>query len=250
MTPGSRDENFTKVAVSGAPFRAEERRTPGASSVRSFSLQNPNKPNAMNDTTPLNCELLSADARGRKHIPVAVFAVIVIHVVLFLVLLIAAGCRSSARVKRTTPTAPAAAAEQRDMTRPPIPDPIAMQQAQPVVPVAEAAVVATEPQVEAEPAQQAVAQPERRVTQKVSAARPTVLKTSAKANVKAATKETQKIYVVKSGDTLGEIAKRFGTTIQAVRTANRMKNDMIHPGQKLVVAPENARTAPLQVASR
>ena len=246
MTPGSSEENFTKVAVSGAPFRAEERRTPGTSSVRSFSLQNPNKPSPMNETTPLNCELLSADARGRKHIPVAVFAVIVIHVVLFLVLLIAAGCRSSARVKRNTPAAPAAAVEQRDMTRPPIPDPIAMQQTQPVVPAAEAAVVATEPQVEAEPPQQAVAQPERRVTQKSSAPRPAVLK----ASVKSATKDSKKIYVVKSGDTLGEIAKRFGTTIQAVRTANKMKNDMIHPGQKLVVAPENARTAPLQVASR
>ena len=250
MTPGSREENFTKVAVSGAPFRAEERRAPETSAVRSFSLLNPNKPSPMNETTPLNCELLSADARGRKHIPVAVFAVIVIHVVLFLVLLIAAGCRSSARVKRNAPVAPAASVEQRDMSRPPIPDPIAMQQAQPVVPVAEAAVVATEPQVEAEPAQEAVAQPERRVTQKVSAPRPTVLKTSTKASVKPATKQSQKTYVVRSGDTLGEIAKRFGTTIQAVRTANKMKNDMIHPGQKLVLAPENARTAPLQVASR
>jgi LysM repeat protein len=245
MTPGSRDEDFTKVAVSGAPFRAEERRTPGASSVRSFSLQNPNKPNAMNDTTPLNCELLSADARGRKHIPVAVFAVIVIHVVLFLVLLIAAGCRSSARVKRTTPTAPAAA-EQRDMTRPPIPDPIAMQQAQPTAPSVEAAVVATEPQVEAEPAQTAVSQPARRVTQKTSTTRPTVAKTS----VRSPAKDAQKTYVVKIGDTLEKIAKRHGTSIQAVRTANKMKTDTIHPGQKLVVAPENARTAPLQVAIR
>jgi LysM repeat protein len=246
MTPGSREENFTKVAVSGAPFHAEERRAPEKSSVRSFSLQNPNKPSAMNDTTPLNCELLSADARGRKHIPVAVFAVIVIHVVLFLVLLIAAGCRSSARVKRNSPVAPAASVEQRDMTRPPVPDPIAMQQARPVVPPAEAAVVATEPQVEPEPAQTAVSQPARRVTQKTSTPRPTAVKTS----VKAPAKDAQKTYVVKIGDTLEKIAKRHGTSIQAVRTANKMKTDTIHPGQKLVVAPENARTAPLQVASR
>jgi LysM repeat protein len=244
VTLGTREENFSKVAVSGAPFHAEERRAPEKSSVRSFSLQNPIKPSAMNDTTPLNCELLSADARGRKHIPVAVFAVIVIHVVLFLVLLIAAGCRSSARVKRTTPAAPAAA-EQRDMTRPPIPDPIAMQQTQPAVTSAEA-VVATEPQVENEPQRQAVSQPLRRVTQKNSTQRPT----AAKAVIKFPSKDAQKTYVVKIGDTLEKIAKRNGTTIQAVRTANKMKTDMIHPGQKLVVAPENARPAPLQVAIR
>jgi len=202
----------------------------------------------MNETTPLNSELLSADARGRKHIPVAVFAVIVIHVVLFLVLLIAAGCRSSARVKRPTPAAPAAA-EQRDMTRPPIPDPIAMQEAQPAVLPVEAAVVATEPQVDAETPEPSAAQPIRRVTQAPPASsttRPAAVKTSAKVPAK----ESKRTYVVKSGDTLEKIAKRFGTTIQAVRTVNKMKSDTIHPGQKLLLAAENARTAPFQVASR
>src|SRR5688572_6122784 len=62
----------------------------------------------MNQSTELNSELLSADARGRKHIPVAVFAVIAIHIFLFVVLLIAAGCRSSARAKAKVP-APAPA---------------------------------------------------------------------------------------------------------------------------------------------
>src|SRR5688572_28383161 len=56
----------------------------------------------MNETTNLNSELLSADARGRKHIPLAVFAVILIHIVLFLVLLIAAGCRAKARAIRSS----------------------------------------------------------------------------------------------------------------------------------------------------
>ena len=71
----------------------------------------------MNETT-LNSELLSADARGRKQIPVAVFAVIMIHVVLFVVLLIAAGCRSTARVKRNATPAPEAAADATAPIRP------------------------------------------------------------------------------------------------------------------------------------
>src|SRR5262245_64511886 len=60
----------------------------------------------MSETTNLNTELLSADARGRKHIPFAVFAVILIHIVLFLVLLVAAGCRAKARAKRNLHSAP------------------------------------------------------------------------------------------------------------------------------------------------
>src|SRR5687768_11311132 len=152
--------------------------TGGASSLQltphSATLSQIENPKPMNETTQLNTELLSADARGRKHIPVAVFAVIIIHVALFLVLLIAAGCRSSARVKSTTP-APAAA-EQRDMTQPPIADPIALQPAQPIVTPSEVAVVATEPQVDAEPLPQPAPQPQRRVTQQSPAPKPVAVK--------------------------------------------------------------------------
>jgi hypothetical protein len=79
------------------------------------TLTNQAKP--MNETTQLNSELLSADARGRKHIPVAVFAVIVIHIVLFMVLLIAAGCRSTARAKQSITPAPDSV-EQQPSARP------------------------------------------------------------------------------------------------------------------------------------
>ena len=50
----------------------------------------------------------------------------------------------------------------------------------------------------------------------------------------------QQYYIVKSGDTLEKIAKLHGTSIQAVRTANKMKKDMIFPGQKLQLHPVNA----------
>jgi len=45
----------------------------------------------------------------------------------------------------------------------------------------------------------------------------------------------EKTYVVKSGDSLGALAQRFNTTIDAIRKANNLKDNVIHPGQKLVL---------------
>ncbi len=47
------------------------------------------------------------------------------------------------------------------------------------------------------------------------------------------------IYVVKSGDTVPRIAKAHGTTAQALRTANSLKNDRLVVGMKLKL-PEKA----------
>jgi membrane-bound lytic murein transglycosylase D len=38
---------------------------------------------------------------------------------------------------------------------------------------------------------------------------------------------------VRSGDTLTDIAKRHGVTVQALRKANRITGSHIQPGQKL-----------------
>ncbi len=45
------------------------------------------------------------------------------------------------------------------------------------------------------------------------------------------------VYVVKSGDTLYAIAKRFGTTVAAIQALNPSIKDpaMIHPGQKIKI---------------
>jgi len=40
-------------------------------------------------------------------------------------------------------------------------------------------------------------------------------------------------YVVKSGDTLGRIAKAHHTTVRALKAANHLKNDRIVVGEKL-----------------
>jgi lysophospholipase L1-like esterase len=44
-----------------------------------------------------------------------------------------------------------------------------------------------------------------------------------------------KTYVVKSGDTLSEIARKFNVTVSKLKTANGLRNDLIRPGQKLKI---------------
>ncbi|MBR1644255.1 MAG: LysM peptidoglycan-binding domain-containing protein [Bacteroidales bacterium] len=47
----------------------------------------------------------------------------------------------------------------------------------------------------------------------------------------------QVTHTVKKGDTLSSIARRYGTTVDALRKKNKLKNDNIQIGQKLVVKP-------------
>jgi LysM repeat protein len=51
------------------------------------------------------------------------------------------------------------------------------------------------------------------------------------------------VYTVKSGDVLGTIAKKFGTTVAKLREANQLKTDQIKVGQKLKV-PAGGPKAP------
>lgn len=45
-----------------------------------------------------------------------------------------------------------------------------------------------------------------------------------------------KIYVVKKGDTIYKIAKRYGTTMEAIIAANNLRNpNLIYPGQILLI---------------
>lgn len=55
----------------------------------------------------------------------------------------------------------------------------------------------------------------------------------------AAAGEAANTYAVVSGDTLGSIARKHGTTATALRTANNLKGDALRIGQKLVI-PGNA----------
>ncbi len=50
-------------------------------------------------------------------------------------------------------------------------------------------------------------------------------------------------YVVRKGDTLSRIAKRYGTSVQELKKSNRLKSDLIRIGQKLTVPSINAQVA-------
>ena len=42
-------------------------------------------------------------------------------------------------------------------------------------------------------------------------------------------------HIVKKGDTLEAIARRYGVTIDSLRRANKLRNHLIHPAQILVI---------------
>jgi LysM repeat protein len=45
----------------------------------------------------------------------------------------------------------------------------------------------------------------------------------------------QTTHTVERGDTLSVIAQAYRTTVQAIKDANKLQNDQIYPGQKLVI---------------
>jgi LysM repeat protein len=65
------------------------------------------------------------------------------------------------------------------------------------------------------------------------------LSVPAKAAPAASDTDAANTYTVKSGDTLGAIAKKHGSTVSAFRAANNLSGDNLRVGQKLVI-PGNA----------
>jgi LysM repeat protein len=69
---------------------------------------------------------------------------------------------------------------------------------------------------------------------------PTATKTATPTPIKTATPTptptaTAKTYIVVSGDTLQRIATKFGVTVTALKSANKLTSDTIKIGQKLVI---------------
>ncbi|WHY91682.1 LysM peptidoglycan-binding domain-containing protein [Neobacillus cucumis] len=72
------------------------------------------------------------------------------------------------------------------------------------------------------------------------------LKVPGKANTTTTTSSTTKnvsTYTVKSGDTLGKIAKQFGLSLQELKALNGLKSNLIRVGQKLKVTGKPAVAA-------
>jgi LysM repeat protein len=53
-----------------------------------------------------------------------------------------------------------------------------------------------------------------------------------------------KTHVVKSGETVGGIALKYGTTTDRIMKLNGMKKSVIFPGQSLIVAGSGPSTKP------
>jgi membrane-bound lytic murein transglycosylase D len=49
------------------------------------------------------------------------------------------------------------------------------------------------------------------------------------------TNKKSKNYSVKNGDTLSEIAEKFHISVTQLKKANGLKNDLIRPGQKIII---------------
>ena len=57
------------------------------------------------------------------------------------------------------------------------------------------------------------------------------------------TKAGSRTHVVRRGETLGGIAKKYGTSASAIVRLNGLKKQIIHPGQELLVRAPARRTA-------
>jgi LysM repeat protein len=65
-------------------------------------------------------------------------------------------------------------------------------------------------------------------------AKPTA-KPTAKTTAKTAAKTRSTSHIVKRGDSLSSLSKRYGVSVQALKKANSLKSNMIRDGRKLVI---------------
>jgi LysM repeat protein len=223
----------------------------------------------MNTPNPLIPQGTFPESRDRSHIRIAVFTILAIHVVLLGALLLQ-GC------KRTTETP----SELTNIYTPPIIEPTVAQPTTTtstpgVTPTPVTPPVAPEPIPLAPPTEPPSAGVEHvvvkgdsfyvlakkygvtmkaiaeanpgvdstrlKIGQKLHIPPPGPATSSATASNGDTTPTGEKVYVVKSGDTLMKIAKMHGTTVRALRAENNLRTDQIKVGQKLKIP---AKTTP------
>ncbi|WP_328283963.1 LysM peptidoglycan-binding domain-containing protein [Niallia circulans] len=70
----------------------------------------------------------------------------------------------------------------------------------------------------------------------------TVLATTAILSTTFAANASASTYVVKKGDTLGQIAKTYNTTVNELKSINNLSSDLILINQKLTIADSSQST--------
>jgi len=229
----------------------------------------------MNTPNPLHPEGTFPGSRGRSHIRIAVFTILVIHVVLLGALLLQ-GC------KRTTETPPVQPETNAIVFPPfdpptnppspvPLPPPPTTVYTPPPPPVPMPPVVPALPEGEKEhvvvknDSFDKLAKQYNTTRKAIAAANPGVdsarLKIGQKLKIPAASatpaaavpapavpaapfaEGAEKSYKVKSGDTLTKIAKENGITAKALRSHNHLKTDQIKVGQSLKIPAKAAVAA-------
>lgn len=76
--------------------------------------------------------------------------------------------------------------------------------------------------------------------QEASVPKPTPKKSVAVNTSKSKSKDQMVVHSVRSGDTIWDIAQKYGTTPQVIRKLNNLGNSRIHVGQKLIVKDSQA----------
>ncbi len=228
----------------------------------------------MNEPSPLVPQgSFESQARRKSHVRIAVFGILAVHVVVLGGLLIL-GCKREDKPAETADTPPPMT---NDLTPPPFGSDVVTTSPPPVTPVN---VVGGIPPVQPPvtppivPPADAGALAEHKIAKGESFstlalrygvslkaivdANPNLVPTKLKigdvvkipaktvapaANGSATTAEAADTYTVKSGDVLGSIATKHGTTVKEIQKLNNLTTTQIKVGQKLKLPPKSAPPA-------
>lgn len=192
----------------------------------------------MQDNNNLDTQFMANDYKSRRHIPIAVFTVASIHVTLFLGILLAGGCKKNAEVQRS-PGEQMAWSELIEKSQA---GEKALAAEAPVEDSDKASVLTLGYQPGNQSNERSVMtvgiggpgskltptrpDPDPVPTPRTNATSPAAKSTPPPSGSGA-------VHTVQKGDSLFKIAKQYGTTPDAVKKSNKLKSDVIHPGQKL-----------------
>ena len=223
----------------------------------------------MNNPSPLipQGSMLEQKNKSRARVKVAFFAVVGVHVAAIVIALLAQGCKrdqappvdpGQPQVPITdtnaptldTNTIPGGVVGSNNVAVPiPVPDPVPVPAAQEYViqkgdsfstiakkfpGVTVKAIQAANPTVNPSKLQ---------INQKIMIPAPSAATTAPAPGAAPVADGGEKIYVVKAGDSLTKIAKDHGTTITALRKANKLTTDKIKVGDKLKIPASAAPSA-------